>query len=102
MTEPFPGGEGHTECDDESCPLLLLFRNPVFLRANVDMTAEAGWSSERLRELVLALGEAGPLPVTSEVRVRVDACSDPALLRAWAIRTLRATSLADLFAENVV
>ncbi|MEU7467045.1 hypothetical protein AB0A94_00520 [Streptomyces sp. NPDC044984] len=91
----------HHDCHDEDrCPPMILFGHPVFLRAYLEMTAEADWSPESLAELVLALADAGPLEVTDDIRVRVNACSDPEQLRTWADRAMQVTDPAALFADR--
>ncbi|MDT7843714.1 hypothetical protein [Streptomyces justiciae] len=64
------------------------------------MTAENDWPADWLAELVLALLDAGPLLVTDEIRTRVNACSDPEQLRVWAVRTLDAADVEELFAAG--
>ncbi|MFF6811656.1 hypothetical protein ACFZAG_17440 [Streptomyces sp. NPDC012403] len=64
------------------------------------MTAEANWSPASLAELVLALADVGPLEVTDDIRMRVNACSDPEQLRVWASRAMQVTDPDALFAER--
>ncbi|MFE2277021.1 hypothetical protein ACFXAE_07090 [Streptomyces sp. NPDC059454] len=91
----------HRDChDDDGCPPMILFGHPAFLRAYLETTAEANWSPELLAEFVLALADAGPLEVTDDIRGRVNACSDPEQLMAWASRAMQVTDADALFADR--